>query len=160
MLHLEWVFSPSNFWKEKFKQGQGSKAPSGHLPIGSSTYWSFIYLPFYLTNLSFALSIFIPYLPFHSVKLSNLLFPPSIFLLSLVFYFSVYYKTYHSFHLPSLYTNLSFAPSTFYPVYFSTKFTYCTYHSLHLDQNINNIKKLQTLSKMVQNCLNSPKWSK
>ena len=57
------------------KQDQGSKAPSGHLPIGSSTYWSFIYLSyltFYLTNLSFAPSTFIPYLPFYPVYLTNL----------------------------------------------------------------------------------------
>ena len=41
------------------KQDQGSKAPLGHLPIG--------HLSFYLTNLSFAPSTFIAYLPFYAV---------------------------------------------------------------------------------------------
>ena len=51
------------------KQDQGSKAPSGHLPIGSSTYWSFIY-PSYLPNepiirsiYFYTLSTFLPSLP-------------------------------------------------------------------------------------------------
>ena len=114
----------------KYKQDQGSKAPSSH----TSFYLCLPFYQVYLSILSFAPCTFLPSWPhiiiYHripqTVYLLNLSFAPSTFLPSLSFY-QVYLL------------NLSFAPSR--PKY-------------------HNCQKIAKVVKNSQNCQKMSKWSK